>query len=96
MTAPKRALVLITPLLATVLISFLVAEGYLSFGAGEKDLVLLIPLCLLSLLFMISGALLWRAEISIRAWLLKSLMYSVSIVIFLWLSLLIYSVATTK
>jgi hypothetical protein len=93
MKVNKRAVVLIVPVLATILIGFLIGGGYLSFGGGEKDIILLIPLCLLSLLFIVSGLLLWRAKIPPKIWFLKSLMYSISILLFLWLSLLIYSVA---
>jgi len=95
MMTAKRIIILLFPLLITPLIGFLIADGYLNFGAGEKDLFLLIPWCLWSLFFIISGSLLWRSKIPFRTWILKSLIYSVLTLLFLWLCLLIYSVMTT-
>jgi len=38
-----RLILSIVPLALTPLLGFLIAEGYLNFGGGEKDLFLLVP-----------------------------------------------------
>lgn len=95
MTAVKKAIILLAPLISTPLWGVLIAEGYLSFGAGEKDLLLLIPWCLWAVLFICFGLLLSRAKISFKIWVVKSLIYSMSIMLFLWLGLLLYLEITT-
>lgn len=46
-----RLTLALLPLLLTVLFGWLTMEGHLNFGGGEKDIFLLIPLILWSLLF---------------------------------------------
>jgi hypothetical protein len=94
--AAQRVFVLIVPLLTTPLIGFLIADGYLDFGAGEKDLYILIPWGIWSLFFIVSGSVLWRKKISFKVWVFKSLTYSVIITLVLWLCLLMYSVVSTR
>ncbi|MGH9175129.1 MAG: hypothetical protein ACRD1H_12270 [Vicinamibacterales bacterium] len=54
-----RVLTAILPLGLTPLLLYAIAEGHLSFGGGEKDLVLLLPWTLWSLVFAISAIVLW-------------------------------------
>ncbi len=91
----KRLTALLLPLLMTPVFGFLIAESYLNFGGGEKDLLVLIPWILWSLLFLTSGLALWRSTISFKVWLLKSALYSILVLLVIWLSLLIYSIVAT-
>jgi len=96
MSTTKRIIVLIFPLLATPLIVFLIAENYLSFGGGDKDIVILIPWIAWSAVFIVSGIVLWKRVSQFTPWVCKSLIYSLVIISIIWLGLLIYTVATTK
>ncbi len=47
------------PLLLTVLFAFLLMEGHISFGGGEKDIFLVVPLLAWSLVLMCCHLVLW-------------------------------------
>jgi hypothetical protein len=47
------------PLAITPLLLFGIAEGYLNLGGGEKDLLLLLPWTLWSLVFAVAALTLW-------------------------------------
>ena len=96
MNATKRTITLISPFLATPLWGFLIAENYLHFGGGDKDLAILILWVLWSLIFIVTGISQWQKEVLFKRWAVKSFGYSVLVLLVLWLSLLIYSVATTR
>ena len=95
MSMAKRFFLLISPLLATPLIGFLIAENYLSFGGGDKDIVILIPWVAWAFIFIFSGIFLWKRTPQDKTWVFKSFIYSVVVALVVWLCLLIYSVATT-
>lgn len=59
MRTPLRLLVAAAPLLLTVLFGGLVMEGGLNFGGGEKDVFLVVPMLLWSLVFLCCFLLLW-------------------------------------
>jgi hypothetical protein len=54
------------PLALTPLWGYLIAESYLNFGAGEKDLVLLVPWILWSLLYLVIFVMSWLKHVSIK------------------------------
>jgi hypothetical protein len=60
MNTIKRIILLISPLLATPLIAFLIAENYLSFGTGDKDIFILVPWAAWSFLFIFTGSYFWK------------------------------------
>lgn len=95
MTTTKRIITLLFPLLMSPVIGFLIAENYLNFGGGEKDLLIILPWLLWSLLFLISGLILWRSTISFGIWLSKSALYSLLMLLIVWLSLFTYSSIVT-
>lgn len=49
----------VVPFLLTFIFTWLVMDGYLNFGGGEKDIFLAVPLLLWSLLFMCCYFVLW-------------------------------------
>lgn len=59
-----RLFLAIAPLLLTVLLAWLVMEGHLSLGAGEKDVFLAAPLLLWSLAHLGCFLALWRRRLS--------------------------------
>ncbi len=56
----------VTPFLLTFIFAWLVMDGYLNFGGGEKDIFLAVPLLLWSLLFMCCYFVLWWQRSSIK------------------------------
>ena len=61
-----RLILSIVPLALTPLLGFLIAEGYLNFGGGEKDLFLLIPWMVWSVVYFVLFLILWRRRFSIK------------------------------
>lgn len=60
MTVVRRVFASLLPLAATPLLGYGLAGGVLDLGGGEKDLVLLLPWILWSLVFAVSSWILWR------------------------------------
>jgi hypothetical protein len=54
-----RIVACLAPLVFTPVWGFLIAEGYLDFGGGCKDIILLIPWVLWSLVYSVCFILLW-------------------------------------
>lgn len=55
----------VLPLALTPLLGFFIADGYLNFGGGEKDLLLLVPWIFWSLLYLIFFLASWWTKVSI-------------------------------
>lgn len=53
------------PLLLTPVLVWLVAEGYLSLGSGEKDLLIAVPWLVWALAFMVVALLAWYRRLSL-------------------------------
>ncbi len=85
-----RIAVAILPFLATILFSFLTMEGYLNFGAGEKDLFLSLPLLLWSLVFFVSSLIAWWRKLTLGRAAGISAILATGIVVLLWVSALAY------
>lgn len=90
--AAKKILILITPLLLTPLFFYLISEDIMSFGAGDKDIVLLLPWLVWAAFFLAAGLILWKKNLPLKRWSLKSVLYSVVALVALWLCLFAYSV----
>ena len=54
-----KLILCLLPLLLTPVWGYLIAEGYLNFGSGEKDLFLLIPWMAWSVVYLLSFIFLW-------------------------------------
>ena len=70
---------------------FLIGDGYLNFGGGEKDLFLLIPWLVWSILYAIIFAVCWAKGMSTRRVLAYSAGGAAVLVILVWLALLFWS-----
>ena len=57
--ALTRLIVAFLPLACAPVLVHLLAEGFIGFGGGEKDLVLVLPWLLWSLIFAVSCLVLW-------------------------------------
>jgi hypothetical protein len=60
LTALSRLILAFLPLASAPLLVHLIAEGHISFGGGEKDLVWILPWLLWSLIFGSSSLVLWH------------------------------------
>ncbi len=67
-----RLSLLLTPLALVPVFWFLVAESILNFGGGEKDLLLMIPLLIWSIVYMVIFVVGWIKGFTI----LRTLIYS--------------------
>lgn len=68
MTAPpwvKRLVPASLPLVLSPVLFYLLAEDYLSFGGGEKDIILVLPYSLWAVLFLAASLVGWRQGRSI-------------------------------
>jgi len=86
----KLALCLL-PLGLSPLWVFLIAEDYLSFGGGEKDLFLLIPWLVWSILYAIIFAVCWAKGMPTKRLLAYSAGGAAVLVVLLWVVLLLWS-----
>lgn len=91
-----RLLTLLTPLLLTPLLVFMLADGLINLGGGEKDILMALPWLVWALLFMTFGIGQWKKQPAYPSWLARSLVYSVGALVLLWVVLLVYSIATTR
>jgi hypothetical protein len=55
-----RLTLLLLPFLLTWPLGWATMEGYLNFGGGEKDIFLLVPWLLWSIIYAIIGAVFWK------------------------------------
>ena len=88
-----KGIVLLAPLLITPLMAYLLSEGIIGFGGGEKDTLFLIPYILWSILYLIAG-IIFRKN-ALRRMSLLALGWSFSVMFVLWVGLLAYSVSVS-
>ena len=95
MATTSRLIILASPFLAAPVLAVLIARDVVAFGAGDKDIVLLIPYLAWALIFLLAGILSWRNTPGGKAWVLKSLGYSLAVLLAIWLALFSYSTLST-
>ena len=61
-----RLILSIVPLSLTPLLGYLIADGYLNFGGGEKDLLLLLPWMVWAVLYFVLFLIFWKRKFSIQ------------------------------
>jgi hypothetical protein len=84
-----KLLAAIGPLLLTVFFAWLVMEGYLDFGGGGKDVLLVLPLLLWSLVYLGCYLTLWWRRFRQRRLLAWSAGLATGFVAVAWLILLL-------
>lgn len=85
-----RLLVCVLPLLLTPLWAYLIADGYLDFGGGEKDLILLLPWLLWSALFAIAGTIAWFRRQSVAGMVKRGLGWATGCLLGIWVTVLLF------
>ena len=60
-----RLTMTVLPLLLTPVLGYLLAQGYINLGGGEKDILVLLPWMAWSLVFAVSSLVLWRRGYSV-------------------------------
>jgi hypothetical protein len=79
------------PLALTPLWGYLIADGYLNFGGGEKDLLLLIPWILWSLLYLVIFVVTWFQRLPLKRGLVFSTVGATVVIVLLWLAMFVWS-----
>ncbi len=88
-----RTAICIFPFAVTPLLAYLIAEGLLNFGGGEKDLLLLIPWLIWSAIFLVVFIITWIKRLSIKMGIVYSVAISISAMLLIWLIMFIISFA---
>lgn len=83
-----RVLLALAPLLLTILFTWLVAEGHLGFGGGEKEILLALPLAIWSLVYLLCCLVLWWRRSALRRAIAISAALASGVVAAAWLVLL--------
>ncbi|WP_428609113.1 hypothetical protein [Sedimenticola sp.] len=81
------------PLLLTPVLLLLIGEDILSFGGGEKDVVIAIPWLIWSLIFAVSSYVLIFKRWRLRRWWVRSAIVATATLVILWLVLFLLSIA---
>ena len=87
MHALLKLFLAVVPLLLTVLLAWLLMEGHLSFGGGEKDIFLAVPLLLWSLVYLCCYLVLWWRRSAIARSVVVSSGLATAVVAVAWLVL---------
>lgn len=80
----SHLLVALIPLAFTPSLVFLLAEGILSVGGGEKDLLLALPYSIWALIFFVTAAVLIFKRWQLGKWFQRSLLISMVAMASLW------------
>jgi hypothetical protein len=78
------------PLLLTPVWGYLIADGYLNFGAGEKDLFLLVPWMVWALLYLVIFIGAWTKRKNMKIALLYSVVGATGILVLVWMVFFIW------
>jgi hypothetical protein len=87
-----KLLIAFIPLLLTPLLGLLIAEGLLNLGGGEKDLLLLIPWLLWSLLFLVAYLFFWWRGLTVGKSSAYALLVPTLLLLVAWITLYLFSV----
>jgi hypothetical protein len=93
MVTIQRLVLCILPFGLTPLIALLIAEGYLNFGGGEKDLLLLIPWIIWSFIYLILFIVQWIKGAKIKKTIFFASGGATALIVLLWIGALIFSIS---
>jgi len=79
------------PIVLTPIWGYLISDGYLNFGGGEKDLLLLLPWILWSLIYSLVFIVAWAKGKNIKAVILYSVGGATGVLAVTWSVLFIWS-----
>ena len=80
----------LVPILLTPVWGYLIADGYLNFGGGEKDLFLLVPWMVWSFLYLVIFIVAWIKKKSTGIILLCALVGASGILVVAWVILFLW------
>jgi hypothetical protein len=80
----------IMPVLLTPVWGYLIADGYINFGGGEKDLLLLIPWIVWSLIYLVIFIVAWIKRKKTKTMVLYSVGGASGILMLAWVILFIW------
>jgi hypothetical protein len=86
-----RLLTAFAPLLLTPLLVYVLAEGWLNFGGGEKDILLTLPWILWSLVFAVTALVLWMRGWTHQGALVRAGVTGTAVVVIVFATLLTVS-----
>ena len=86
-----RIVIAVAPLLASLYFGWLVMEGHLNFGSGEKDVFLTVPLLLWSGVFFLSELTLWLQGFALGRSVAVSAGLATGLTALAWVALFIFS-----
>ena len=79
------------PLAVSPLLLFLIADGYLNFGGGEKDIILMFPWVVWSVAYAIVFAVCWARKLPARRGLLFAAGGATGLMFVAWAGLLVWT-----
>lgn len=86
-----RLFILLFPLICTPVIFVLVDHGYIDLRGGDKDMLVIFPWMLWSILFFLIGLIRWKKLADNFALFSNSFIWSSLIILFLWLGMFGYT-----
>lgn len=87
MTIPLKLFLAVAPLLFSLLFGWLVMDGYLNFGGGDKEIFLAVPLLLWSLAYLCCYVTLWWRRATPGRTLALSVSIATGFLVIAWLAL---------
>lgn len=88
MTIPLKLFLAVAPLLLSLLFGWLVMDGHLNFGGGDKEIFLAVPLLLWSLAYLCCYVTLWWRRAPLGRTLALSASIATGFLVIAWLVLL--------
>ena len=86
-----QMVICLLPLAFTPILGFLLADGTLNLGGGEKDLLLLIPWLIWSFIFLVIFVISWIKRLSIKKGLTYSAGGATAILVMIGIAMLVWS-----
>ncbi len=81
----------LAPMMLTPIWGYLISDGYLNFGGGEKDLFLLLPWILWSLIYSLIFIVAWAKRKKIKVVFLSAVAGATGLLAVTWMVLFIWS-----
>jgi polyferredoxin len=79
------------PMVVTVIIAWSVMSGLISFGGGEKDIILILPVAIWSILFAVASLIMWARDATLAS---ASRIAGIAAIIVLFVLIAVFTVIT--
>lgn len=84
---PLRTIAALVPLALTPVIFWLLADGYVNLGGGEKDIIAVFPWALWSIFYAVAFAVATRRRHKFGATLLRAVGWATGLILLMWIIL---------